>query len=58
MQHDLGAEFGFDAFGTEVALDELMGGALLAGAEQQVGGGACGGRAKVVNVRQVGEVLG
>ncbi|GIL59226.1 hypothetical protein Vafri_13915, partial [Volvox africanus] len=34
VQHDLGAELGFDAFGAEVALDELLGGALLAAAEE------------------------
>lgn len=39
VQHDLGAEF--DAFGTEVALDELMGGSMLA--DEQVGLGVGGG---------------
>ncbi|GIL84063.1 hypothetical protein Vretifemale_12782 [Volvox reticuliferus] len=37
VQHDLGAEFGFDAFGAEVALDELLGGALLAAEAEAVG---------------------
>ncbi|KXZ45726.1 hypothetical protein GPECTOR_51g712 [Gonium pectorale] len=33
--HDLGAEYGFDAFGAEVALEELLGGAGVLAAEAE-----------------------